>query len=295
MSTVLVIDDEREHVEALLALLSPRYSAIGATTARDALAVLGTRADHGGSIVDAVILDSGIGFPDFDLMAEVVKQGLLLPWIICSGRDEIPGAAINIPGLIGYVAKGAPDTGELLLHYVERALGCPPDYVARALTPIPLAPARPLSVLVVDDSPDICDVVSAILADEGFAVESITDPRLAMASIARSLPDVVLCDLMMPHLTGQALIAQIREEYGNDLAIVIMTAHGSPAAHRAVEELGVEGWIDKPMSVEVLTDTIRKAREAWLLTEESLARTPTGLRRSVEALYEAAYGTAAHG
>lgn len=164
--TILVVDDEQEQVAHLMDLLAPHYAVIGCTTYREAVAALGKRAAHGGSIVDVVVIDSNVvPFPNaevmarpdpdkaFELMRQVRSVGVLVPWLICSGRPEIPGDVVNDSGCVGYVHKDDPDADKLLLHYVAKALKNNKDRIVRADTPVPaiaLTPSKTLTDCVIE-------------------------------------------------------------------------------------------------------------------------------------------------
>jgi CheY-like chemotaxis protein len=67
------------------------------------------------------------------------------------------------------------------------------------------------SVLVVDDEPMMCDMIAAVLAGN-YDVATVSDPRAALASMLEGSFDVILCDLMMPDLSGMDMYERIAEE-----------------------------------------------------------------------------------
>ncbi|MGZ4478167.1 MAG: SpoIIE family protein phosphatase [Nocardioidaceae bacterium] len=89
-------------------------------------------------------------------------------------------------------------------------------------------------VLVVDDNADIRDYVTGLLADD-YRVETAPDGRSALEAIRRHPPDLVLSDVMMPHLDGFGLLAALREDPRTAALPVIMLSA------RAGEEAAVEG------------------------------------------------------
>src|ERR671925_1243889 len=66
-------------------------------------------------------------------------------------------------------------------------------------------------ILIVDDSADIVEILTDLLEANGYAICTASDGRAALAQIEREQPDLVLLDVMMPHLTGYEVCRKIRE------------------------------------------------------------------------------------
>jgi len=90
------------------------------------------------------------------------------------------------------------------------------------------APRPAANVVVIDDDPEIVATLSALLGDQGFAVEGYTDPRIALDRLcAGPCPDLVLSDCLMPRLTGTEL-AEALTAAGVRAPVVFMTALADP-------------------------------------------------------------------
>ena len=85
-------------------------------------------------------------------------------------------------------------------------------------------------VLVVDDEPALLDVVSQVLADEGYAVATARDGEHALRLAERERPDLVLMDVMMPRLDGRDTLRRLREHPDLRNVPVILTSAGIPSA-----------------------------------------------------------------
>src|SRR4051794_9491349 len=93
--------------------------------------------------------------------------------------------------------------------------------------PKPTEPSLP-RVVVVDDDPDLIDVLAALLTQEGYAVEGFTDATVALERLTAGLvPDLILLDCVMPHLDGGELADAITAA-GVEAPIVLMTALSDP-------------------------------------------------------------------
>jgi two-component system response regulator MprA len=87
----------------------------------------------------------------------------------------------------------------------------------------------PASIVVVDDDPNIVEALDDLLGAEGFSVEGFVDPVAALARLRRGpVPDLLLCDCIMPRLTGPELCDALHAA-GVDVAVVLMTALADPS------------------------------------------------------------------
>ncbi len=70
----------------------------------------------------------------------------------------------------------------------------------------------PKQILVVDDEPDVLQIIQTILKSKGYDVVGVTDGPTALAEARRSRPDLIVCDLMMPGMSGMEFIRQLRKD-----------------------------------------------------------------------------------
>jgi CheY-like chemotaxis protein len=105
-------------------------------------------------------------------------------------------------------------------------------------------------VLVVDDDQAICDVLAAILADEGWAVSCAWDGEAALAAVAAEPPDLIVSDLMMPRLDGLGLRRRLREQ-GVRIPMLLMSAAADPSPD------GV-AFLAKPFDVDQLLSAVAR-------------------------------------
>jgi len=84
---------------------------------------------------------------------------------------------------------------------------------------------RVLSVLVVDDEPDVLTAVRLCLRASGLKLCLISDPRQALPAARTYLPDVILCDASMPYLSGPQVITLLKDDPMTvDIPVILMTA-----------------------------------------------------------------------
>lgn len=136
----------------------------------------------------------------------------------------------------------------------------------------PFAGAR---VLVVEDDLSISDVVSSALAQDGYVCTcaySGTEARMLFES--GSSFDIVLCDLMLPGLSGEELVAHIRERCG--VPILVASAKGEASDRVALLRMGADDYVVKPFDLDELL-----ARIEALLRRSAAFRQSTSTDRSM--------------
>ncbi len=101
-------------------------------------------------------------------------------------------------------------------------------------------------ILVVDDNPKIVEVLKAYLEQEGFEVETASDGDAAAEAVARTVPDLVLLDVMLPGIDGIELTRRLQREY--DLPVILVTARIDEVDRLIGLEVGADDYIAKPFS-----------------------------------------------
>jgi DNA-binding response OmpR family regulator len=113
-------------------------------------------------------------------------------------------------------------------------------------------------ILVVEDEPDIRDLLTYNLNREGFAVQAEGDGSRAWSLIRKSPPDLVLLDLMLPGLDGLELCRLIRKDPATQKVLVIMlTAKSEPLEKVVGLEIGADDYVTKPFHVRELLARIK--------------------------------------
>lgn len=103
-------------------------------------------------------------------------------------------------------------------------------------------------ILVVDDEPEICELVAVYLEAEGFAVECLHDGAAALARVAdEAAPavDLAILDVMLPGASGLDVCRAIRRRHG--YPVIMLTARGEQADKIAGLSLGADDYVTKPI------------------------------------------------
>jgi len=115
--------------------------------------------------------------------------------------------------------------------------------------------ARP-RLLVVEDDPNIVELLSASLRFAGFEVSAVTNGAEAVAAARQAPPDLVVLDVMLPDLDGFEVIRRMREG-GTRTPVVFLTARDATEDKIRGLTLGGDDYVTKPFSLEELTARIR--------------------------------------
>lgn len=115
--------------------------------------------------------------------------------------------------------------------------------------------AQPTRILVVDDEPQIRRVVVAYLSREGFTVETAADGEEALAKASSLRPDLIVLDLMLPRLSGEAVCQSLRRT--SDVPVIMLTAKGSEEERVAGLNLGADDYLVKPFSAKELVARVK--------------------------------------
>jgi two-component system, OmpR family, KDP operon response regulator KdpE len=126
--------------------------------------------------------------------------------------------------------------------------------------------------LVVEDDPNIVDLIRSNLAVRGFDTVVSADGLRALRLLETESPDIVLLDLMLPEIDGFELCRQIRER--SSVAIIVVSARGGERDKVSALNVGADDYMTKPFSIEELlariNATLRRTRPASAPAESTM-------------------------
>jgi two-component system OmpR family response regulator len=111
-------------------------------------------------------------------------------------------------------------------------------------------------VLVVDDEPNIADVISMALRFQGFTVESVGDGRSALEAVSTFKPDLLVLDVMLPDMEGFEIARRLSAERVQ-VPIIFLTARDATEDKVRGLTMGGDDYVTKPFSLEELVARIR--------------------------------------
>ncbi|MGH7285196.1 MAG: sigma-54-dependent transcriptional regulator [Polyangiaceae bacterium] len=123
-------------------------------------------------------------------------------------------------------------------------------------------------ILVVDDEASARDVLSKLLTQDGYSVETAEDGAAALARFSEAPADVVVTDLNMPNVDGVALLKKLREQDA-DLPVILCTASSEVSAAVAAMRAGADDYLAKPVDFDALSLSVERALERRELKVEA--------------------------
>jgi len=112
-------------------------------------------------------------------------------------------------------------------------------------------------ILVVDDDPDFVEITRMVLVDGGYDVETASDGNMALSKLQKSVPDLVVLDIMMSGILDGVYVAnQMSENVAlRDVPVLMVSSiTSSPMAGMfpTDEYLPIDGWLSKPVQPQTL-------------------------------------------
>lgn len=103
-------------------------------------------------------------------------------------------------------------------------------------------------ILIVDDEPSVVEVVSLYLKREGYEAFTAHNGRDALRLIREQQPTLVVLDLMLPEVDGLEIIRRLRDDYGEDVPVIVLSARRQETDRIYGLELGADDYVTKPFS-----------------------------------------------
>jgi len=151
-------------------------------------------------------------------------------------------------------------------------------------------------VLCIEDDPGTGELLVEELGEAGYRVHLVADGRAGLDAIQSLNPDIVVCDIDLPQLSGFGVLEKVRERAGGlrSVPFVFLTAYGQRDNQIRARKLGCDDYVTKPIDFELLVEVIRNR----LIRNDTLNASGTGVQlteREVEALTWSARGKSSAG
>ena len=127
---------------------------------------------------------------------------------------------------------------------------------------------KDITILLVDDEPDILEIVRYNLAAEGYKVKTAENGLKAISMAKKSKPQLILLDVMMPKMDGLEACRKIRDLPGlSETVIAFLTARGEDYSELAGFDAGADDYITKPIKPKVLVGRVKGLLRRFKLPE----------------------------
>jgi DNA-binding response OmpR family regulator len=120
-------------------------------------------------------------------------------------------------------------------------------------------------ILIVEDEPNISEVVGLYLRRAGFQVQTVADGSSALSFLEKKLPDLVVLDVMLPEVDGLSILRWIRDK--GDTPVILVTARREEVDRIAGLEMGADDYVVKPFSPQELVSRVRAVLRRTKTTE----------------------------
>src|SRR5271167_4915221 len=117
-----------------------------------------------------------------------------------------------------------------------------------------------LSLLIIDDNEKSLELLSSALAQPGLQILTASDPEQGLDLVFSEHPQIVLTDLVMPHLSGMEVLERIME-FDPSTEVILMTAHYSTESAVEAIKKGASDYLNKPISLAALRERVGKLVE----------------------------------
>jgi two-component system, chemotaxis family, CheB/CheR fusion protein len=221
-----------------------------------------------GEILSLEVCDTGIGIPDEELQAIFEEYHQLDN----AARERSRGLGLGLSivqrlgNLLGHRVRVRSQPGKGSVFAVEVVLPASktapqPQYLRHPIDGRKIADARSNgTILVVDDDPEVCELLEIFLKGEGHRAAAAGDGIAALDLVTRGTisPDLILADYNLPNgLNGLQLIAQLREKFQRPIPVIILTGDISTGTLRDVA-LQDCVQLNKPVKLHELTQAIQR-------------------------------------
>ncbi|MBT3891673.1 MAG: response regulator transcription factor [Planctomycetaceae bacterium] len=114
------------------------------------------------------------------------------------------------------------------------------------------------SILVIDDNPDILNTVAFALKQAGYDVSTANNGEDGLSLAYDTKPALIVLDMMMPKRSGFLVIESLRKDYDKPIKIIMMTANEGERHESYAELLGVDEYLHKPFTMELLVQRVKE-------------------------------------
>jgi PAS domain S-box-containing protein len=199
---------------------------------------------HGGTVSVESVADQGSTF-----IVSVPLGSAHLPADRVGGARSLSGTAIGAAPFVEEALRWLPtpeqDNEPILLENELLPVPCPPSSEGTGTG------RRPV-VLIADDNADMRQYLSRLLA-ERYEVLTVPDGQAALASVSTCRPDLILTDVMMPHLDGFGLLRELRADpKTRTVPVIVLSARAGEESRVEGMEHGADDYLIKPFSAREL-------------------------------------------
>ncbi len=205
------------------------------------------------AILNILEHDQEMSSPKDDPLVLIINSGgrrkvLVIDYLIDQREIVIKSTGSHlryVKGISGVTIMG--DGSVVPILNIDAMLGAEPAIAETVTSDFRPTPAKSLEIMIVDDSVSIRQVVSRLMVDQGWGVQTAKDGIDALEKLRDLHPDLIVLDIEMPRMNGYEFINALKTQPGyGDIPIVMLTSRTAAKHREKAAALGVKGFIVKP-------------------------------------------------
>lgn len=117
---------------------------------------------------------------------------------------------------------------------------------------------KDINILLVDDEPDVIEIIKYNLILEGYQVKTASNGEEALKNAKKQIPNLIIMDVMMPVMDGIEACEQLRKDSKfNDTIIMFLTARGEDYSYMAAFDAGADDYVTKPIKPKIIVSKVK--------------------------------------
>ena len=117
---------------------------------------------------------------------------------------------------------------------------------------------KDIKILLVDDEPDVIEIIRYNLDQEGYKIYTASDGKEALTKAKKNIPHLIIMDVMMPNIDGIEACEQLRNDVSfNETIIMFLTARGEDYSQVAALDAGADDYVTKPIKPKIIVSKVK--------------------------------------
>lgn len=130
---------------------------------------------------------------------------------------------------------------------------------------------KDIKILLVDDEPDVVEIIKYNLEQEGYNVKTASNGKEALKKAKKIIPHLIIMDVMMPEMDGIEACENLRSDKAfNDTIIMFLTARGEDYSYVAAFDAGADDYVTKPIKPKIIVSKVKALLRRLKKEEENL-------------------------